>query len=316
MSNLGRWACQVQSITVHYFIQLVYCSVLGRGNIKKVHRICSCCMFPCPGQSVLRFGTRATILIWSSACKAGCGVSQHVIVLNCYRVCCIDWKYIQNRWDLKSGRTSHNNRKTAHYVRKAVGEFVCVCVHMVGIFVSRSLTKRWKNLMWHYLVLLFNNCVYERERERQQRESHSYVTRVIVLSSHIATVPVLLALACKFVCDFVCVDYLLYMIIIFWLFPILIFHLTIYFLQQTLLLCLFLFLSKFCMVPSVFFLSICYFWWFCCCKFLFSLYIFFLKLNKIMEMPFLESGMCDLEPGFPGFVYAITVSDFLILFYV
>lgn len=107
--------------------------MLGRGNIKKVHRICNCCMFPCPGQSVLRFGTRATILIWSSACKAGCGVSQHVIVLNCYRVCCIDWK---------SGRASNNNRKTAHYVRKAVGEFVCVCVYMVGIFVSRSLTKR------------------------------------------------------------------------------------------------------------------------------------------------------------------------------
>jgi len=35
-----------------------------------------------------------------------------------------------------------------------------------------------------------------------------------------------------------------------------------------------------------------------------------------MGVPFLESGMCDLEPGFPGFVYAITISDFLILFYV
>jgi hypothetical protein len=35
-----------------------------------------------------------------------------------------------------------------------------------------------------------------------------------------------------------------------------------------------------------------------------------------MEVPFLESGMSDLEPGFPGFVYGITVSDFLILFYV
>lgn len=49
----------------------------------------------------------------------------------------------------------------------------------------------------------------------RERESHSYVTRVIVLSTLIATVPVLLALSCKFVCDFVCVDYLLYMII-FW----------------------------------------------------------------------------------------------------
>jgi len=96
-------------------------------------------------------------------------------------------------------------------------------------------------------------------RETAERESHSYVTHVIVLSSVIATVPVLLALERKFVCDFVCVDYLLYMIIIFWLFPVLLFHLTIYFLQQTLLLCLFLFLSVFCMVPSVFFLSICYF---------------------------------------------------------
>jgi hypothetical protein len=56
---------------------------------------------------------------------------------------------------------------------------------------------------------------------------------------------VLLALECKFVCDFVCVDYLLYMITVFWLFPVLIFHLTIYFLQQTLLLCLSLFYLNF-----------------------------------------------------------------------
>lgn len=92
----------------------------------------------------------------------------------------------------------------------------------------------------------------------REREIHSYVTGVIVLSSLIATVLVLLALACKFVCDFVCGLFTLYdrhclavscsYIPSHHLFP-----------AADLTFMPVLVLSTFCMVPSVFFLSISYF---------------------------------------------------------